>query len=745
MLGAMRLALPLLLFALAARAEGELAVRLSEARAGVEVAVWDGLAPWRMLGIGTTDGEGRCSLAVEEASREHAFGPWLLVVRGGGVAWRRIEVPGGVRELKIDVEGARGTEGVIVDHEGKPVPGAIVRGTAPSGVVEETTTDEAGRYRLLAFAAAPEVVAERDGLQAVVRDGKGCFPPLRRFAFKVVDSESGKPVAGARVALEDRLLALSDAKGGAVVSLPDADFDVEVSQCSFVADPTPGLMTVRADGYEIAAVEGEVVPLVPIAPVAGRVTDEREAPVAGCHVTFGEDAGFTDEQGLFRFASPLRGFATLRASREGFLPAQVRVEAGRAADEVTLRLRRGARVVGKVLADGEPAVGVRVAFRAGGDEVAFAYSDRDGVFVAPGVPVEASSAVALDGNRRSLPAALSGLREGEQASALRLDLAKELPVRGVLRSDAGVPLSGATVGLAFGTRAVTDAEGRFDLGRLPCERQDLHVNAKDHAPHRLRVWPGEPVDEVIPSRLGGNALRVDVQGVGSARVRIEMARRGTPALRRSNVGGPGARFEEIPAGDYDLLVEAEGFLPARALAEVRGDGAETKVTMAPERGGTVRLVASPGAAVAVETVRGRPSGLAALELATGEKEIADLGPGLYRFISRAKGELIVVREIELGPSTLPQALDLRGGKEAALDLTVVDAEGTPVEGAEITLATAGGFVWNTHKRTDAKGALRLTRLIQGAVEIRAQKEDRLGAGAVTIDPGGAHRLRVAMR
>ncbi len=745
MLEAMRAALPLLLFALAARAESEIAIRLEPARAGVEVAAWDALAPWRMLGIGRTDGEGRCSLAVEEATREHPFGPWLLAVRGGGVAWRRIEVSAGTREFAIDVEGARGREGVVVDHEGKPVPGAIVRGLGPEGVVEETTTDEAGRFALVAFATEPEVVAERDGLRAAVRDGKGCFPPPKRLSSVVIDGESGKPIAGAVVFARMQTLAISDAKGAFAVTLSEEEWDVEVAQCSFIADPVPDLLTVRAEGYEVAAVEGEVVRLARIAPVAGRVVDEQEAPVAGCRIAFGRDSDFTDDSGRFRFTTPRRGFATLRASREGFLAAQVRVEAGRAADDVTLRLRRGARVAGTVLWEGAPAVGVRVSFRRGGDEVAFAYSDRDGLFVAPGVPVEADSAVAVAGPRRSLPAPLSALREGEQAPPLRLALAKELAVRGLLRSDTGVPLAGATIGLAFGARAVTDAEGRFDLGKLPCAPQDLHVNAKEHAPHRLRVWPGEPIDAVIPSRLGRNRLAIHVAGVGGATIRIEIARRGAPALRRSNPGGPGAQFEDLPAGDYDLLVEAEGFLPARALAEVRGDGAETKVTLAPERGGTVRLVASPGAAVAVETVRGRPSGLAALELAAGEKEIADLGPGLYRFISRAKGELIVVREIELGPSTLPQALDLRGGKEALLDLLVVDAEGNPVEGAEITLATEGGFVWNTHKRTDGKGALRLTRLIQGAVEIRAQKEDRLGAGAVTIDAGGAHRLRVTMR
>ncbi|NJN14511.1 MAG: carboxypeptidase regulatory-like domain-containing protein [Planctomycetes bacterium] len=189
----------------------------------------------------------------------------------------------------------------------------------------------------------------------------------------------------------------------------------------------------------------------------------------------------------------------------------------------------------------------------------------------------------------------------------------------------------------------------------------------------------------------------------------------------------------------------EGFLEARALAEVRGEAGSTVVRVKVERGGSVHLVASKGASVAVQTVRGRPAALAALELSGGESDLADLGPGLYRFISRAPGELIVVREIELGPTTLPQTLDLRGGKEATLEILVADRAGAPIEGAEITLVTAGGFPWNTRKRTDAQGALRLTRLIEGAIEVRAQRGDAIAAGRVEVVGGGTLHLRLELR
>jgi hypothetical protein len=134
----------------------------------------------------------------------------------------------------------------------------------------------------------------------------------------------------------------------------------------------------------------------------------------------------------------------------------------------------------------------------------------------------------------------------------------------------------------------------------------------------------------------------------------------------------------------------------------------------------------------------------ALKLAEGAQTLSDFGPGLYRFVSRAEGELVVVREVELGPTTPPRELDLRGGKEATLAVEVCDPTGAPLEGAEITLATEGGFSRKAG-RTDPKGRLGIDRLFEGRMYVRAALGDRLGEAAVDVEPGASLSAVVTVR
>jgi len=114
-------------------------------------------------------------------------------------------------------------------------------------------------------------------------------------------------------------------------------------------------------------------------------------------------------------------------------------------------------------------------------------------------------------------------------------------------------------------------------------------------------------------------------------------------------------------------------------------------------------------------------------------------------VSRANGELVVVKELELDPTTPPKEVDLRGGKESTLTVEVRDATGAPVAGAEITLATESGFSRKVGGKTDARGKVEIDRLFEGRMYVRAALGDRLGEAALETTPGTALTASVTLR
>jgi len=266
-----------------------------------------------------------------------------------------------------------------------------------------------------------------------------------------------------------------------------------------------------------------------------------------------------------------------------------------------------------------------------------------------------------------------------------------------------------------------------------------------HEAVRARARPGLPLRLEAVSRFGELALVVEV-AAGPPYFEVALRRREEPRVRRRGTGDratPHVRFAGLPPGAYDLEVSATGFLPAARAVTLAG--AETKVDVALERGGTLTLKATPGASVAVFAIEGREPPLVALKLATGAQTLRDFGPGRYRFLSRAPGELVVVKEIELSPSTPPAELDLRGGAASTLVVEVKDAAGDPVAGAQLTLVAEGGFERNVARRTDAAGRVEVDHLFQGRMEIRASAGDRLGAAALDVEPAQALHCSVVVR
>jgi hypothetical protein len=238
------------------------------------------------------------------------------------------------------------------------------------------------------------------------------------------------------------------------------------------------------------------------------------------------------------------------------------------------------------------------------------------------------------------------------------------------------------------------------------------------------------LDLVAMSRFGEARLEVDV--TGAALFTVELAARFDPPVARAISASP-AVFEGLAPGSYGLRVRAPGRVEFAKVVDVPAEG--LRIAAALERGGTLRLVSSPGASVAIFAVRGKAPPVIALKLAEGTQTLSDFGPGLYRFVSRAEGELVVVKEVDLDPTTPPKELDLRGGKESTLTVEVRDETGAPLEGAEITLATESGFSRRVGGKTDANGRLKIDRLFEGRMYIRASLGDRLGESLLDVAPG----------
>lgn len=734
--------------------EGRVLDKEKEPLAGLRVEAWDRMAPDRYLGQTVTGAKGRFRLGVRASAglrREHPYGPVILIVRGAGVAEARVEAQAGARDLEIRTAPAAVLRGVVRDHAGNAVPAAVVRASLlRTGepffltVVEETTTDEEGRFALHRFSAGATVKASvnADGILAygtatAERPAECRLPQVTQASGRLLDAETGAPIPGARVMHLGRPVGETDAEGR--FSFPEQNRNLAFA-----------LVVFWKEGYDTRQVKlvlGEPRDhrLARVAALRGRVVDERGSPVSAARVVLERDlVAWSGADGDFEFTFLSPGIRRLRASRSGYVDAVVRMEVGYAPDTATLQLLRGSRVSGRVLRDGEPALGVRVEVHDGKKEIARAFTDGQGRFLLRGVPTTGTNIVASEERRRSRYQALEGLAEGALVGPLALELKEHLPLAGVLRSDAGRPLAGVRV--ACGNReTVTDEQGRFRFENLPVQRYHVRAEAPKHLEAELQVYPGRSVELVAESRFGDRRLAVLVEGESPGEARVTLRRRWPPRVRRTGVRRFPSRlvFQGLMPGDYDLTVTAEGHLEDTRVVVIADADVEERVTLA--RGGSVQLKAAPGAAVVIQAVKGKAPPVVALKLADGSRELRGFGPGRYRFIARAPGELIVVKEVDLGPRTPPVELDLRGGKESTLTVTVLNAADEPMEGAEITLATEGGFAHNTRRRTGADGRVVLTRLLGGTLHVVAQRGNRAGRAAVTVTPGAQLAVTVVVR
>ncbi|RMF74465.1 MAG: hypothetical protein D6738_06355 [Acidobacteria bacterium] len=333
--------------------------------------------------------------------------------------------------MRVVLERGARIAGRVLDDQGRPVAGALVRatveprgerrrgmvvrmlaGAAPEPLETISATDgtfvvdslSPGRWRL-SIAASGFARATVEGLDvaegdAVVEAGDVVLAPGETLAGVVLD-ETGAPVDGAEVRVLEpergprrgamRLFGGGERTPPDAVTGPDGWFtvadlapgrpvDVEVTRRGYVDASLPRVGIPRPEPLEIR--------LVAASTVSGRVLDPEGRPVADATVMLERRravmrGGFsaviqmaedtrTDQDGAFRFEGVEPGKIQLSAQATDFRSAtrEFTVTEGEDLEDVVLPLEPAATVTGHVTRpDGSPAIGVWVGPVAGGETV----------------------------------------------------------------------------------------------------------------------------------------------------------------------------------------------------------------------------------------------------------------------------------------------------------------------------------------------------------------------------------------
>ena len=282
------------------------------------------------------------------------------------------------------------------------------------------------------------------------------------------------------------------------------------------------------------------------------------------------------------------------------------MRSGAEVDEITIALRLGVLVYGRVTGREGPIDGATITAAAGFGEtahkVALAYTTRTGEFALRSLTGKVTLTVSATGygdvdRTITLDDAPSGTDPGRARQ--REDFAlviEDGQLRGqVLAPDGGVPGVVSVRVLEGPSRrsAVTDARGQFTLDRVATGSYLVELASADYPPLRARLQTGS-----------WKELRF-TQG-GGARVRLADARSGAPLANvRVEATGPGGRtairttdpqgiaeLRALAAGEWTVQVRAPGYTAGRHVVAVGATRAWPEVRLDLQRsaiaGGVVR-------------------------------------------------------------------------------------------------------------------------------------------------------------
>ncbi len=445
------------------------------------------------------------------------------------------------------VSGARRLFGKIIDTEGRPITDARVSAWTYTArhllnpAMANTQTHDNGRFdmtvpfpdvwytlevRKSGYVSETPNVLGADGREITVVL-RASSQPSRVLAGSVSDVETGVPVPDAQV-----LLIGEHGFRGDVRTNEDGRFEMpgvphNIGQAVLFAKAAgriSPLRLIRGSDRRVEVVLGDPARL------EGIVTDELSGkPLGGCTVTarppFVSDFSLqttTGDDGTFGFTEVPPGKYQVGASSEQYYEpptsgdrlerAEIPLKPGRTGF-LQIAMRRMATVEGRVLtSDGGPATDAVVGMRAlwemdTSKQWRITRTDDLGRFILRTGRLHQRENIEAFSSRHGIGSCIvENLTEGETRGKVTIRLSGTARVRGVVTNPSGAPIQGIRVSASWisGWGPSSDAEGRFDLGRIPlptASREDPCIRLMAPRPHRgdLHLWRDD--GSRLPARM----------------------------------------------------------------------------------------------------------------------------------------------------------------------------------------------------------------------------------------------------
>ncbi|MDA1193943.1 MAG: carboxypeptidase-like regulatory domain-containing protein [Planctomycetota bacterium] len=718
-------------------------------------------------------------------------------------------VVSGNRERTIGVKLIEGVtvRGRVLDDEGNGVGGAIVMGFAQPSFASSLSATSAedgtfvleglrkGGYMFVAFEekhGSSMVPGQSPGSIDIKLSGAGTVKGRAIWA-------DGTPVAQGQVRpfkigpfqyVYSQVHALA-ADGTFTFDVPAGDWNCRLQ----ASDGT------MLDGTMVTvAVGGEVeveIKLAPSGVARGVVTDEQGAHITGAEV-FVMQGGFpetpsreqyarTDGEGRFEVRGLPLSTLDLHVRHSEYADTKVRVTptAADSAKEVTVRLGRGASVVGRVLdSENVPVVGeqVNLAQRGAWFDARNTFTDVEGAYrfdavteatymVTTGPFEQGARGLSRDdiavGPRGVVTVDFVSPAAGGAVTGLVRLAGKPVPAAQVTLTDARGPERAVNVS--------TDETGRFAAQGLQFGRVRVTARAPDGLTGALTTQVGEGDATDITVDIGSatvSARIVDARGMPAAGcwINIELVGAEDEGWGRVKDNGNSDadglfRSKGLQAGTYTLRSNRVDFAQFRTepftLAESESKDLGTlRMLTGVVLQGTVRDDAGAPvekATVSLRDLQGRQIQLFSMATSGSDGRYAMQGVEAGRYIvhTQAAGHAPDDQEVEVTDAGATVDAELpRGG---AVRVILTDPDGAPVTGANVKLFDEKGVQvtrtislanFDTGRRhTDGGGRAHLDDLPAGTFVVRAELTGWTlvgGPGRVRVEPGGLTEVRMTM-
>lgn len=725
---------------------------------------------------------------------------------------------GRVERVTITLKRALTIEGIVVDAEKVPVAGAYVSclGMPTFRSYELVETDASGRFTLTGLAAGTYMILggrddRGEGMTPNVKAGDRAariqLGGAGAIKGRVLEAD-GKPAVkfSVRPYTGDwfrynysRQFAFEDPEGRFVLPMAPGAYSLDVRSESGSFTTSKAVTVVKGENAETE------IKLPPAGVVTGVVTDPDGAHLSGAEV-FVKRGGFPPEPVREQYARAdadgrftVKGLAIeqvkLHVRHAGFATTEFATTAAPAdqAKEVTIRMGRGARVLGTVRTkDGRPVEGAQLNLAQGFDffSAKTAFTDATGAFVFTAV---AAGKYQVSMGRFENGA--SGQRKEANVPAegdvvLEFQAQDDPTGTGSVTGKvtvAGKPVAKAVVnalddrGGDAGASTETAADGTFTLAGL--------------RPGRVQVWVQTPDgmtdSETVTVSDGGGAAAVKFD-FGSASIRATLVGADGKTVvtgawvivEKAEKREGGSDWEGVKAqvnSDEHGVVVATGLDPATYRLRIVGSGHAAKVTdpfpVADGESrdlGTVRLAAGGGVTgkvtgsageplegigVSVRNARGESVFLfnIASTGSNGRYELQGIEFGTYRLKFEGKGFAPVEQDVTVtGEGAVADAVMVSGG---ALVARVEDERGQPVADARIVLYDGTGkrlertlSIVNLFDadatRTKASGTATIPDLAPGRYRATVEKDGAVAVGdpvAFSVEAGGRAEVTLVLK